>query len=205
MVSIYQVICERRTIRRFKNKPVPKEILLKLVNAGRLAPSGANIQPCEFILITDTELTEQIFPLLKWAAYISPEGDPPRNERPVAYIVVLIDLTRKNTKGEVDAAAAIQNILLAAWSDGIGTCWLGSIDRKGIQHLLCIPDNLAVNSVVALGFPNEMPILEEGQESIRYWKDEQGRLHVPKRKLADILHINRYGEKMSALTAGNQD
>ncbi len=192
MASIYELICERRSIRRFKTKPLQEDQLLKLVDAARLAPSGANIQPCEFIIITDSELAKSLFPLLKWAAYISPDGDPPKNERPLAYIIVLIDLSKKK-KGEVDAAAAIQNILLAAWGEGIGSCWLGSINRKMIKKLLYIPHNLEVNSVIALGYPNEFPILEESHGSIRYWKDKERRLHVPKRKLEDILHINGYG------------
>ena len=194
MASIYELICERRSIRRFKTKPLQEDQLLKLVDAARLAPSGANIQPCEFIIITDSELAKSLFPLLKWAAYISPDGDPPKNERPLAYIIVLIDLSKKK-KGEVDAAAAIQNILLAAWGEGIGSCWLGSINRKMIKKLLYIPHNLEVNSVIALGYPNEFPILEESHGSIRYWKDKERRLHVPKRKLEDILHINGYGNK----------
>ena len=191
MASIYELICERRSIRRFKTKPLQEDQLLKLVDAARLAPSGANIQPCEFIIITDSELAKSLFPLLKWAAYISPDGDPPKNERPLAYIIVLI----KKKKGEVDAAAAIQNILLAAWGEGIGSCWLGSINRKMIKKLLYIPHNLEVNSVIALGYPNESPILEESHDSIRYWKDKKRQLHVPKRKLEDILHINGYGNK----------
>jgi nitroreductase len=196
MDTLYQIICERRTIRRFKNKPIAKDILMQLVNAGRLAPSGANIQPCEYIIIHDDTLKEAVFPLLKWAAYIAPHGNPSEDERPVAYIMVLIDLNKKKMNGEVDAAAAIQNILLAAWSEGISSCWLGSINRNKLKKIFNVPDHIAVNSVIALGYANEKSVLEESQDSIRYWKDDDGILHVPKRKFTDIVHINKYGNKI---------
>jgi len=195
MGSVYDIICQRRSIRRFQNKPLPENILQKLVNAARLAPSGANIQPCVYVIVDDRELVDSLFPCLKWAAYIAPAGNPPQGERPVAYIVVLVDLHRKKKGGEVDAAAAVENILISAWGEGIGTCWLGAVDRKQIKSILRIPHHLVVNSVVALGYPNECPVLEETRDSIKYWKDKDGILHVPKRRSEDIVFRNKYGNK----------
>ena len=194
MGSIYQTICERRSVRKFKNESISKELLLKLINAGRLAPSGANIQPCQYIIITDESLKKVVFPHLKWAAYIAPEGDPPNNERPAAYIVVLIDLNKKKKNGDVDAAAAIQNILIAAWGEKVASCWLKSINRKKIKDIFKITDNMEVDSIIALGYPNERPVVEDALESIRYWKDGDGILHVPKRKITDIVHNNVYSK-----------
>jgi len=194
MASVYEVICQRRTIRRFKDKPLPEETLLKLINAARLAPSGANLQPCEYMIVDNPQIIDALFPLLKWAGYISPEGNPPEGERPVAYIVVLINMHRKKKGGEVDAAAGIVNILLSAWEEGVGSCWLGSINRKQIKRLLRIPHHLKVDSVVALGYLNEHPVVEETQDSIKYWKDKEQILHVPKRRLEDIVHKNGYGK-----------
>lgn len=194
MRSVYEIVCQRRTIRRFQEKSLPEEVLLKLVNAARLAPSGANIQPCEFIIVNDRQLIDALFPCLKWAGYIAPAGNPLAGERPVAYIVVLVDIHRKKKGGEVDAAAGIENILLTAWEEGIGSCWLESINRKQIKKILKIPHHLVVNSVVALGYPKEQPVLEKFRGSIKYWKDKGGVLHVPKRKLEDIVHKNRYGK-----------
>ncbi len=194
MNNVYDAVCQRRTIRRFQDKSISREILLKLVNAARLAPSGANIQPCEYIIVDDPQLVDALFRNLKWAGYIAPQGDPPEGERPVAYIVVLINLHRKKKKGEVDAAAGIENILITAWEEGVGSCWLGSIHRKQIKTLLRIPHHLKVDSVVALGYMNEKPVLEDTEDSIKYWKDEHNVLHVPKRRMDDIVHENGYGE-----------
>jgi nitroreductase len=193
MGIVYNTICQRRSIRRFKSDSIPEEILLRLLNAARLAPSGSNIQPLEFILVNDQELVDKVFPCLRWAGYIAPSGNPPEGEQPVAYIIVLIDVAKRKKGGEVDAAAAIENSMIAAWEEKIGTCWIKSIDQKPIKKLFRIPHHLFVDSVVALGYSNEQPVLEVLEGSVKYWKDDQGVLHVPKRNMEDICHQNGYG------------
>lgn len=188
----YELILKRRTIRRFKQDKVPDELLKKLVNAGRLAPSGANLQPLEFIIVNNTEWVKQVFPTLKWAGYIAPAGNPPGDKQPTAYIVVLINTEIKPKKGEIDAAAAIENMILTALEEGVGSCWLGSIDRDQLRQVFKIPGHYQVDSVLALGYPDESPMVEEVEDSIKYWKDELGILHVPKRKLKDIVHYNKF-------------
>lgn len=191
-MSIYELILKRRTIRRFKPEQVTEELLNKLVNAGRLAPSGANLQPLEFIVVNNSELVNKVFPSLKWAGYIAPAGNPPEGKRPTAYVIVLINTEIRSQGGEVDAAAAIENMILAALEDGVGSCWLGAIDRDKLRTLFNIPQNYRVDSVLALGYPDESPVLEEVTDSIKYWKDENGVLHVPKRKLSDVVHYNNF-------------
>ncbi|MCK4326115.1 nitroreductase family protein [bacterium] len=191
-MKVYEAICKRRTIRRFSQEPVPKEILEKLIKAARLAPSAANLQPCEYVVVDEPGLIEQVFKTLRWAGYIVPRGDPPEGERPVAYIVVLLNKEKVKAGGERDAAASIGNIVLAALEEGIGSCWLGSIERETLRGILNIPNRCDIDSVVALGYPKESPVVEEMKDSIKYWKDDKNILHVPKRRLQDILHWNKY-------------
>ncbi|MCK4261895.1 nitroreductase family protein [bacterium] len=191
-MKVYEAICKRRTIRRFSQEPVPKEILEKLIKAARLAPSAANLQPCEYVVVDEPGLIEQVFKTLRWAGYIVPRGDPPEGERPVAYIVVLLNKEKVKAGGERDAAASIGNIVLAALEEGIGSCWLGSIERETLRGILNIPNRCDIDSVVALGYPKESPVVEEMKDSIKYWKDNKNILHVPKRRLEDILHWNKY-------------
>ncbi|MDZ7332354.1 MAG: nitroreductase family protein [candidate division KSB1 bacterium] len=191
-MSVYEIILKRRTIRRFKQEPLSLELLEKLVNAGRLAPSGANLQPLEFIIVDDPEMVNKVFPALKWAGYIAPAGNPPEGKRPVAYIVVLVNTQIKSGNGSVDAAAAIENMILTALEENVGSCWLGSIDRNQLRSVFDIPQHYQIDSVVALGYPDESPVVEEVKDSIKYWKDDQGVLHVPKRRLSDIVHYNRF-------------
>ena len=192
MNRVYETILTRRSIRRYKQKPIRLGILKKLVNAARLAPSAANLQPCEYIIIKDKKVCRKIFKALRWAAYIAPKGTPAKGERPTAYIVVILNKNRSGKWGKEDASAGIENIILTAAEIGIGSCWLGAIDRPKIKAMLKIPDFCSVEYVVALGYPDEHPASEPLKGSVKYWLDKTGKLHVPKRPLSQILHYNRY-------------
>ncbi len=190
--SFYDVLAGRRTIRRFKPEPVAGELLERLVDVGRLAPSAANMQPLEFIVVDEAGLRAEVFPCLKWAAYIAPAGDPGPGEEPAAYIVTLANTKVREKMFEYDVGAAMENMLLAALAEGVGSCWLLSIDRDKLRAVLGVPEDYRVDSVLALGYPAEEPTAEVMAESCRYWKDAAGRLHVPKRALASVIHFNRF-------------
>ena len=191
-MNLYEAIVARRSIRRFKNIPVSYEALERCVNAARLAPSGANLQLWEYIIVDEERLLDEVFGALKWASYISPRGDPPLGERPKAYIVVLVNRNIKAEGFEYDIGAAIENMMLAALENNLGACCIGSIDTDKLRELLKVPSYYEIASVVAFGYPNEMPVTEEFKGSVKYWKDESGTLHVPKRRIRDILHRNTF-------------
>jgi len=191
---VYKIIMKRRSIRRFQQKPIPSGILEKLVNAARVAPSASNLQPLEYVVVDDKDLLPEVFATLKWASYIAPEGNPPEGERPTAYIVVLANKRIIDSGYERDVGAAVENILLAALEEGIGSCWMSPIDKKRLRKTLNVPHFLAIDSVIALGYSAESPVMEEMIDSVtvKYWKDKSGTLHVPKRKLKTIFHRNEY-------------
>lgn len=186
-MNVYEAVTQRRTIRKFKQEPIDRAILEKLVNAARLAPSAANMQPLKYAIVNDKVAVEQVFQQVKWAAYIAPEGNPKKEEQPTAFIVILVDTEIRSAGYELDVGAAAQNIFLTAQEEGIGTCWMGAIDRDRIREILAIPDRYLINTVIALGYIGEKPVVEEENSSIRYYKDEAGVLHVPKRKLKDTI------------------
>jgi nitroreductase len=191
-MDMIEVIKTRRTVRLFKQDTISISTLRELVDCGRCAPSGANRQPLEYVIVNDMSVGDRLFDSLAWAGYVQPRRNPPVGKRPVAYIVVLVnrDISRN---GAVDAAAAIENILLAGWSKGIGSCWMGAIDRDAIGKLLGIPENFAIDSVVSLGVPDEEPVMEDCKgDSVEYYLDENDRLHVPKRKIDDIMHHDSF-------------
>jgi nitroreductase len=190
--SFFEVIADRRTIRRFKPEPVPRELLERLVDAGRLAPSAANLQPLQFVVVDEAKPKAEVFPCLKWAAYIAPAGDPKPGEEPAAYIVTLADTRIREKMFEYDVGAAMENMILAALAEGVGSCWLLSIDRDKLRAILGVPEQFRVDSVLALGYPAEQPAAEVMGESCRYWKDEAGRLHVPKRARTAVAHFNKF-------------
>lgn len=191
-MSLYELILSRRSIRQFKPEPVSRSILEKLINAARLAPSGANLQPLEFVVVNEEEVRKRLFPCLRWAAYIAPEGNPQPGHEPVAYVVVLVNLMLRKKGYERDVGAAVENMILAAWEERVGSCWIANADIEKIKDMLNVPEDYKVDSVLALGYPAEEPITEELKESVKYWKDSKGRLHVPKRRLDDIVHFNGF-------------
>ena len=186
-MTVYEAAIQRRTIRKFKQQPVSRKLLEKYVDAARMAPSGSNMQPLKYIIVDEPAKVSQVFAHVKWAGYIAPAGDPQEGERPVAYIVILVDTDIKKAGYELDAGAAAQNIFLTALEDGIGTCWMGAIDREKIKDELKIPDKYIINTVVALGYMAESPVAEEIKDSVKYYKDSNGVLHVPKRTLKEVL------------------
>lgn len=191
-MSSYELMLSRRSIRQFKPDPVSRDILKRLVNSARLAPSGANLQPLEFVVVDDEELRKKLFPCLKWAAYIAPEGNPKPGCEPTAYVIILVNEDVRKSGFERDVGAAVENMILTAWEERVGSCWIASADTDKIQKMLKIPENYKVDSVLSLGYPNEEPKIEEMKDSVKYWKDSKGCLHVPKRKLDDVLHFNRF-------------
>lgn len=190
-MQVFEAIMRRRSIRRFKQEAVPLETLKKLVDAARIAPSAANIQPLRYIIVAGSDLRKEIFPVLRWAGYIAPKGNPPPGEEPTAYVVVIVNKDVARSDYQLDAGAAIENLILAALEEGIGSCWLGAIDRERIREVLDVSEDFEIESVIALGYPNEEPVMEPMKDSIEYWKDEAGRLHVPKRSLEEVLEIKQ--------------
>ena len=190
-MTVCETILKRRTVRRFQPRPVPYSTLEKMVNAGHLAPSAANLQPCEFLIVDDPNLTAAVFSTLKWAGYVTPAGNPPEGKRPAAYIILLLN-QGKGRDGVADAGAAIENMILTGLEDGIAACWLGSVDRGQLTKILNIPDYCLIDSVLALGYPDQENQVERFSGSIKYWLDEKGNYHVPKRSLKDVLHRNTY-------------
>ncbi len=190
-MDIYDVILSRRTIRRFQQKPIQIDLLRKFVNAARVAPSAANLQPLEYFVVTEKDLCSKIFGTLGWAGYIKPRWNPSMGERPTAYIIILVhEDINKDYKRDVGLSA--ENIMLTAEEESIGSCILGSVDREKVREILNIPSSLLIDSVISLGYKAEKPIMEDMKDSVKYWRDENEVLHVPKRRLEDIIHINKF-------------
>ena len=154
---------------------------------ARLVPSSQNLQPLKYILSSTPEKNSLIFPCLAWAGYLKEWPGPAEGERPVAYIVILGD--KKITENfSCDHGIAAQTILLAAVETGLRGCTIASIQREKLRAALGIPEQYHILLVIALGYPKETVVIEEvkGGE-IRYWRDEKGIHHVPKRTVSEII------------------
>ncbi|MEM3399740.1 MAG: nitroreductase family protein [Candidatus Micrarchaeia archaeon] len=195
MADIYDLICSRRSIRKFLQKPIPYDVLERCVNAARLAPSAANLQPLEFIIIDDAEIRKLVFTTLRWAGYIKPHGNPKPNEEPTAYIVVLSNKKHASEWTKYDVGLATENIIIAALAQGVASCIIGSIEKERLHEILKIPLTHDIELVVALGYPahKSTTVMMSGDGNVRYWKDDTDTFYVPKRDLRSVLHRNSYG------------
>ncbi len=183
------LVARARTVRRFRqDEPVGADVLLKLLALARLSPCSANRQTLKFLPSADPELNAIIFTQLTWAGYLSDWPGPAQGERPAAYIIVLND-NRLGPAREVDAGIALQTMLLGAAERDLATCILGNVDRKSLAEALDLPAHFGILYVLALGRPAEPVVVEEmGKEGdVRYWRDEQGTMHVPKRTLDELI------------------
>jgi nitroreductase len=184
-----EFVRRNRSYRRFDESfVVSRQTLLELVDLARLSASGANRQPLKYILSSDPETNARVFPHLAWAGYLADWPGPREGERPSAYIIALLDTAIAKSAG-VDHGIAAQSILLGATERGLGGCIIASVQRQGLGEALSIDPRYEILLVLALGKPVEQVLVEPvgADGDIRYWRDEEGRHHVPKRSLDDIV------------------
>ncbi|TGE31674.1 nitroreductase family protein [Desulfosporosinus sp. Sb-LF] len=186
---IRELIEKNRTYRRFyQDVDVSQQTLRELIDLARLSSTGGNHQSLKFFLSQRLETNQRIFKTLKWAGYLKDWDGPEEGERPSAYVIVLHD--QKISKGFFwDHGIAIQSILLGATEKGLGGCQFNAIDRVALAQELNLPGHFEIVSVIALGKPKEVVVIEKLGESgdIKYWRDQQGIHHVPKRALDDLI------------------
>jgi nitroreductase len=165
MMELFEAIRERRSIRRFQDKPVEDGTLRKILNAVRQAPSWANMQCWRFVVvknaetkkkISDYSYVEKIFAPLGYKANPSQKG---LAEAPVV-IVACADpdqsgRVRKQEYYLTDLGIASQNLMLAAKAEGLGTVMVGIFDEDRVRELLSIPDSIRVVGIFPLGYPRE--------------------------------------------------
>jgi nitroreductase len=197
-MDVYEAVLKRRSIRRFKNRAVPDEVLEKCIDAARLAPSGRNQQLCDYIVINDAKVLPGIFENIGGSAKLPPEKGGPRPEQsPKAYTLILINKSREGDPGRrrvtlIDLGLAAENLILTALEQGIGCCPILMFNEADLKLLLGIPDTHDIALVIAMGYPDESPVADVATDNVNIWVDERGHRHVPKRKLAEVIHKNKY-------------
>jgi nitroreductase len=189
-LAAYEMILSRRSVRAFEPEPVPEEVLKKMCEAGRQAPTGANRQPFEFLVVTRPDLLAKVYETLKWAAYIAPHGDPPAGKEPTAYIVLLRNDREGDKVPYYDCGFVAAQTLLAGLCFGVAGCALLSFDPKKVHQDFQLPDHLQPEMVLALGYPAEFPVSVDREDTVKYWRDDQERHFVPKYPLDKITHLN---------------
>lgn len=158
-MDFYEVIKTRRSVRKYKPDPIPEEILMKILNAARIAPSGNNRQPWKFIVIKDEERKKKMVELCDEQEFIA--------EAPVLIVACGRDIhyNRGKWMGSysmiVDVTIAMDHLILAARAEGLGTCWIGSFDNEGIKKFLGIPEDINVVALTPVGYPYDEKVFRE--------------------------------------------
>jgi nitroreductase len=173
-MNLFEAIKNRRSIRAFKSDPVPEVTLNKILDAARWAPSAGNRQPWELIIVTD--------PIVKRYLRDAALGQSFIEESPLTIVVCANEARSAGIYGNrgrrfyclLDVAAAVQNILLAAYALGLGTCWVGSFDDKTVINALNLPLGVRPIAIIPIGYPEETP------------------QPPPRIRLGDLIHLNRY-------------
>lgn len=182
------LIIKNRSYRRFdESELIDTPLLLDWLDLARYAASGRNAQPLKYIVSNTPEKNALVFETLAWAAYLTDWKGPEPGERPAAYLVQLLD-KRIADHCFCDDGIAAQNILLGAIEAGFGGCIFRSINKKKLTENLNIADHFEIINVLALGKPIETVVIEPMTDNqFKYWRDEQGIHHVPKRSLDEII------------------
>ena len=183
------LVLKNRSYRKFyQDVSIELETLRELVDLARLSASALNMQPLKYMLSCEPQKNALIFPLLGWAAFLKDWPGPAEGERPSAYIIVLGD--KEISRGfDCDHGIAAQSILLGATEKGLGGCMIATVKRQELSQALGIAPQYEILLVIALGKPKETVVIDTvgADGKTRYWRDDQGVHHVPKRALDDII------------------
>ena len=165
-MDVFDCIRTRPAIRSFRPDPIADEVVQKILEAGRQAHSQRNRQPWRFLVIQKRETLKQIGALAPSGPYIA--------DAPLA--IALIIEGAKNP--HIDATRAAECLMLAAWGEGIGSCWVGGLDRPQLKALLGIPEAAELITVIPFGYPT----------------DEEKTKKKVRKQLEKIAYRERYGQ-----------
>lgn len=153
-------------VRSYQDKPVPPAVVRRIVEAGRLTASSMNGQPWHFIVVENRDTLRQLGALARTGPYIA---------QAALAIVVAIEKTRFAVS---DASRAIQSMILTAWSEGVGSNWVGFLGFSEVNSLLGIPDDLDVLAILPFGYPAQAI----------------GRGKKQRKLLSEVAHLGRFGQ-----------
>jgi nitroreductase len=150
-MDVYEAIYHRKSVRAFAGKEVPDEIIKRLLEVARHAPSASNRQEWRFIVVRDPDMRKQLSTAARNQTFIS--------EAPVVLVCCAETDSHVMACGQlcypIDVAIAIDHITLCAAADGLGTCWIGAFDEQEVKQPLGIPSAIRVVALLPIGYPKD--------------------------------------------------
>jgi nitroreductase len=153
IMNVFEAIKSRRSIRSYLDKPIKQEKLLRVLEAGRLAPSAKDLQEWRFVIVKDNELRKKLAVAANNQHFIA--------EAPVVIVGCATLVNYVMSCGQyaypIDLAIAMDHMTLQAVEEGLGTCWIGSFKEDEVKNLLDIPENIRIVQLLTLGYPGTVP------------------------------------------------
>jgi nitroreductase len=174
-MDVFEAVQERRSIRAYLEKPVPRDKLEKILEAARLAPSARNIEPWHFVVVTDAEKRKALSKG-KFAKFLV--------EAPVV-IVACGDVKASADWYAVDVCLAVENMVLTAVGEGLSTCVVGSFDEAQVKEVVKVPKNFGVVVLLAVGYPLEK--LDLSRKLLQMMRT--------RKTLTEIASMEEYGQR----------
>ncbi|OGD46861.1 hypothetical protein A3K79_03795 [Candidatus Bathyarchaeota archaeon RBG_13_46_16b] len=147
-MDLFETVEKRRSIRKFKPNPIPDKNLKKILEAGRLAPSGGNRQPWSFIVVRKPETKKKLAAVANLQRFIA-DAD--------TVLIALGDPAVSKSLYKQDPMIAIEHMVLASTALGYGTCWIGAFNENDVKEIAKVPENMTVIALLPIGIPDENP------------------------------------------------
>jgi nitroreductase len=147
-MELFETVEKRRSIRKFKPNPIPDRDLKKILEAGRLAPSGGNRQPWSFIVVRKPETKKKLAAVANLQRFIA-DAD--------TVLIALGDPAVSKSLYKQDPMIAIEHMVLASTALGYGTCWIGAFNENDVKEIAKVPENMTVIALLPIGVPDETP------------------------------------------------
>ncbi|MFW5942229.1 MAG: nitroreductase family protein [Chloroflexota bacterium] len=165
-MSVFNAVKEMLAIRSYDERPIPDDIAKRILEAARLSASSQNKQHWDFVLVRDRQRLQRLGQLAKHGPYISGAA--------MAIAVVVPD----HAIGYVDGARAVQDMMLVAWDEGIGSNWVGNVNTEELKEFLNVPQDRLLLTIVPFGYPDR-PV---------------GRGVKDRKPLSEIAHTEQFGQ-----------
>lgn len=152
-MDVFTAISQRKSVRKYKSQPVEEDMLRRVLDAGRIAPSAGNRQDWKFIVVRDHETRRKLAVVAKNQMFLE--------QAPVAIVGCAVEPTYTmmcgQSAGILDVSIAFSFMILEATEQGLGTCWLGAFDEAAVKKILGVPDHVRVVAMTPLGYADEAP------------------------------------------------
>ncbi|MGQ9680399.1 MAG: nitroreductase family protein [Candidatus Bathyarchaeia archaeon] len=172
-MDVMEAIRTRRSIRKYKKGKIPEKDLIEIFTAAQLAPSAGNKQPWRFVVVRDPEKIKELAMLANNQMWIADAGA----------VIAALAMDKGSPEvypkwAERDVMIAVEHMVLAAWSLGYGTCWVGAFDEEKVKGFLGVPEKMTVIILLPIGIPDHKPEAR------------------PRKKISEIFSSEKYGQPL---------